>query len=90
MAGVVRAAGFVQVEAHEEFFPTRLKSVDAFIELASTAPRAHGELSAFDDTTRAEWLTSTRRLLEPFSDSAGFQWDYSVVAVVAHKAVSAS
>ena len=85
MAELARAAGFSDADARVEQHALRVGNVDALIDLASAAPLLHVETAALSEDTRAAFIDEARAALRGFETARGFEWTYSVVALVAHK-----
>ena len=85
LRGAVEQAGFANVEAHAESHPTKVVSVDAFLEIASASPALYAEISALTDESREKYLRDVRTLLKKFETTNGFEWMFNTIAVVAKK-----
>lgn len=85
MAQLARAAGFSDVEAHLEEHAMRVANIDALFDFALAAPLLHVETAALSEDGRAMFLAEARTALRGFETARGYEWTYSVVALVAHK-----
>jgi len=77
--------GFAKVEAQAEEFPTRVASVDAFLEIAFVAPVLNSETTALSEESRQNYLRDARQVLSSFDTENGFVWTFKVIIVVAYK-----
>lgn len=85
MQAALKGLGFGKVEAHTEEHPTRLASVDAFLELASASPLLNAEIGALSQETREIYMRDVRGALKAFDTANGFEWVYKTIAVIACK-----
>lgn len=81
----VEQARFASVEAHAESYPTRVASVDDFLEIASASPALSAELVTLPDESRQKFFADARRELQKFVTANGFEWNFNAIAVVAGK-----
>ncbi len=85
MKNAVGSAGFSKVDAQEEEHPARVANIDAFLEVAKASPLLNAEIAALSQQTLAGFLREARQALRAFETGNGFEWMFSVIAVVAHK-----
>jgi len=81
----VARAGFADVEAHAEEFPTRVAGIDAFLEIAAASPALNAEIDALNDESRQKFLGDARSALEKFVTTDGFEWTFHSIVVKAKK-----
>lgn len=85
MQTAVAAHGLNAVEAFDEYYPARVATADAFIEVATVSPIMQAELSAMSHDRRLHFLDEAHLALVELQTGGAFEWRYHVVSVVGRK-----
>lgn len=85
MQTAVAAHGLNAVEAFDEYYPARVATADAFIEVATVSPIMQAELSAMSHDQRLHFLDEAHLALAQLQTGGAFEWRYHVVSVVGRK-----
>lgn len=83
LANAIELAGFTRVVAHPESYPTKVSSVEDFLEVAFAAPSLNSEITALTVEARQDYIHDVRVALKKFETVDGFEWTYYTIVIVA-------
>ncbi len=85
MTQLAKVSGFSSVEARVETHVVRVASIDAIIDLASTAPLMFAEMASLSEDRRTAFEQEAREALRVFETANGYEWKYNVLGMIARK-----